>query len=165
MPAQRKFDDVKGPDGKAIDDLPPNTAETNTEPVIPPPRVAIFQPTPAPAPVIGAEPNLLPTGRPTIAVSSGIDAASVTQSIRASTMANRDQILSDIESRVSASERMMSTAHITASDDVKAKARALKKSVAAARKDWTGSREKLAADYEAYAAALTRVDAANGISR
>jgi hypothetical protein len=61
LPAQRRFDDMKGPDGKAIDDLPPNTQATNIEPPVPPARVAIFQPTPAPG--ITAEPGLMPTGR------------------------------------------------------------------------------------------------------
>jgi hypothetical protein len=60
LPAQRQYDDMKGPDGKAIDDLPPNTPATNNEPPVPAPTVAIFQPAPAP---FGAEPGLLPTGR------------------------------------------------------------------------------------------------------
>jgi hypothetical protein len=61
LPALRRFDDMKAPDGKAVDDLPPNTPATNSEPPVPAARVAIFQPTPAPG--ITAEPGLMPTGR------------------------------------------------------------------------------------------------------
>src|SRR4051812_20717901 len=45
FPSARPFDDVKGPDGVAIDILPPNTAATSPEPFLPPaPRFAILQP-------------------------------------------------------------------------------------------------------------------------
>lgn len=166
MPAQRQFDDVKGPDGQAIDALPPNTPATNSEPVIPPPRVAIFQR--APATGFAAEPGLMPTGRTTVAVATTMDATNVAQSIRSGTAANRDQILNDIESRLNASEKMMKSMSGVASDvsaEVKAKAKNLKKSLSNARKDWDANYNQLAADYEAYAAALARVDAANGTAR
>lgn len=162
LPASRPMDDLKRPDGQAIDQsLPPNTPASNTEPVLPPPRVAILQPTP---PInqsigIGAEPGLLPTGRTSVAVSANLDSATVAQSIRSATAANREQVLSDIESRMAASDRVVSTAHANLSADAKAKAKALKKSVKEARKDWDASNAQLAADYEAYAAAMGRVDA------
>ena len=49
FPAQRQFDDVKSPDGEAIDQtLPPNMPASNIEPPAPPARVAIFAPAAAP---------------------------------------------------------------------------------------------------------------------
>jgi hypothetical protein len=166
-PAQRPLDDVKGPDGQAIDQLPPNTPATNIEPPVPAPRIAVMQPASTPGYAV-AEPALVPTGRNTVAVAATMDATTVAQSIRSATMANRDQVLADIESRLSASDKIMTSMSSVASDlnaDVKAKASTLKKSISNARKDWDRNREQLAADYEAYAAALARVDAANGIVR
>jgi hypothetical protein len=53
-----------------------------------------------------------------------------------------------------------------AAEDVKEKAKQLKKSLKDARKatdaQWDASRAQVAADYEAYAAAVARVDAATG---
>lgn len=160
FPAQRPHDDVKGPDGQAIDNLPPNTPSTNIEPEIPAPRVAIFQPV---QPTATVDATLLPTGRVSVAMS--MDATNVAQQIRAGTAASREQVLNDIEARLSASERTLTT--MSSSSDlnaeVKARARALRKSIDHARSDWSKHQSQLAADYEAYAAALARVDAANGI--
>jgi hypothetical protein len=78
LPAARPLDDMKAPDGQAIDQLPPNTPATNIEAPIPPARVAILQPAGAPAPAAYAatttitttttEPALAPTGRTTTTV-------------------------------------------------------------------------------------------------
>jgi hypothetical protein len=177
FPSQRKYDDVKAPDGQAIDkNIAPNTDATNPEPFAPPPaRVAILQPrTPA-------EPALAMTGRPTIGLATSLDAARLAPTIRAESMTSRDQLLTDIESRLTASDKAMRSfeqstremsaenraAFKTAADDVKAKEKAVRKDLKAARKandrDWESARAALAADYEAYAEAAGRVDAAAGI--
>lgn len=180
FPSQRQFDDVKSPDGQAVDQLPPNTPATNVEPPPPPARVAIFQS--APSPTVVGDPGLLPTGRPTIAVASTLETATFAPTIRVATHASRDQIVTDIESRVKASESAMSSmrssasqmsadgrqAFDTAATDVKDKAKALRKSINAAKKasasEWENARAQLAADYDAYAAALARVDATAGLA-
>lgn len=209
FPAQRQFDDVKGPDGHAIDRLPPNTEATNNEPPLPAPRVAIFQSTPevdasavavapaAPAPVVvaqtpaepapvviaqtPAEPVLTPTGRSTVAVASTLDAAMYSPTIRASTYEARAQTVADIENRLTASESALASVKASASsmnddarksfdtahDDVKAKEKALRKSIEAANKadasEWENARAQLAADYDAYAAAVASLDASAGL--
>ena len=71
LPAARPFDDVKAPDGKAIDDeLSP---DANLEPAVPPARVAILQGAGTPAyaattTTTTSEPALTPTGRATVVV-------------------------------------------------------------------------------------------------
>lgn len=178
FPAQRQFDDTKGPDGKAIDETGPNSPVAKIEPPAPPVRVAILQPSPAPA--FGVEPGLLPTGRTTIVVAAPLDATTFAPSIRSMTFASRDQMLNDIEARVKSSEKAIASLHgttnqmgtagrqqfNTAADDVKAKAKALRKSLKDARKatdaQWDAARAQLAADYEAYAAAVAQIDAATG---
>lgn len=197
FPAQRQFDDAKGPDGYAIDRLPPNTEATNMEKPQPAPRVAIFQSTqpavdasavavaPAPAPVViaqtPAEPVLTPTGRSTVAVASTLDATTYSPTIRASMFEARAQTVADIENRLTASESALASVKATTSamnadarksfdaahDDVKAKEKALRKSIKAANKadasEWENARAQLAADYEAYAAAVASLDASAGL--
>lgn len=70
FPAKRQFDDVKGPDGRAIDrTVPPNTPATNLEPAVPVSTVTTTTyVTPAPVTTVVAtpvDPVLTPTGRPT----------------------------------------------------------------------------------------------------
>lgn len=198
FPGQRQFDDAKGPDGYAIDRLPPNTPATNIEPPQPAPRVAILQSTPsvdasavavapaaAPAPVVvaqvPAEPVLTPTGRSTVAVASTLDAAGYSPVIRASMYEARAQTVADIENRLTASEAALASVSAsssamnedarksfdTARDDVKAKEKALRKSIKAANKaeatEWENARAQLAADYDAYAAAVASLDATAGL--
>lgn len=164
LPAQRRFDDLKSPDGVAIDQtLPPNTPATNVEPPKEAPRVAILQPaapagtmvattTTTPAPVAVAttttEPVLTPTGRTNVMVASALDATNFAPTIRAATYANRDQVIADIESRINAANATLGTARSTASTmsadgrsafatadkAVTQKAKDLKKSIQAARK-------------------------------
>lgn len=181
FPAQRQNDDVKSPDGRAIDNLPPNTPASNVEPPKPAPTVAILQPAPSPT-VTATDPGVLPTGRPTVAVASTLDATQFGPTIRAGTHASRDQLIADIESRVKASETAVSSfrssmsemsadgrkAFNAAADDVKDKAKALRKSIKAAQKasasEWDSARAQLAADYDAYAAALARIDSTAGLT-
>lgn len=200
FPGQRQFDDAKGPDGYAIDRLPPNTPATNIEPPQPAPRVAIFQSTPSvdasavavapaptaePAPVVvaqvPAEPALTPTGRSTVAVASTLDAAGYSPVIRASMYESRAQTVADIENRLTASESALASVSASSSamnedarksfdaarDDVKAKEKALRKSIKAANKadasEWENARAQLAADYDAYAAAVASLDATAGL--
>lgn len=180
FPAQRTFDDVKGPDGQAVDNLPPNTPATNIEPPTPPPQIAILQRTPAPTGV--TDPGLMPTGRPTIAVASTLEATTFAPTVRMATHASRDQIVADVETRMKASESALASMRSSASamsaegrrafdaaaDDAKARAAALRKSIDAARRasasEWENARAQLAADYDAYAAALARVDTTAGIA-
>jgi len=185
FPAAREFDDVKAPDGQAIDNTAPNTPAANLEPAIPPAPVAVLQPAPAtaivvaPAPtVVVTEPVLTPTGRSTVVVASSLDAAAFTPIILSTTMASRDQMLSDIEMRLTNSEKAMDTFRSSVSqmsadgrrqfglaeEAVKDSAKELKKSIKAAKKatddaEWNSARAQLAADYAAYAAAVASVDA------
>lgn len=200
FPAARPFDDAKGPDGYAIDRLPPNTEATNIEPPLPAPRVAILQSTPAavdvsavavaPAPAAPAavviaqtptEPVLTPTGRSTVAVASTLDAATYSPAIRASMFEARAQTVADIENRLTASESALASVKASSSamnadarksfevahDDVKAKEKALRKSIKAANKadsaEWDNARAQLASDYDAYAAAVASLDATAGL--
>lgn len=182
FPAARPFDDVKGPDGKAIDELGANSPVAKIEPPVPAARVAILQPAIAPSPtVIGADPGLLPTGRSTVAAASSINAHVHAPTIRAASFSTREQVIADIETRLKASDEAMGTFRSSAAqmsadgrrtfkaadDEVKDKAAALKKSLRAARKatdaQWDSARAQLAADYEAYGAALARVDVAAGV--
>lgn len=71
FPAQRQFDDVKGPDGHAIDQMvPPNSPATNLEPAVPVASTTYVAPAPVPATTtvvaVPADPALTPTGRPTV---------------------------------------------------------------------------------------------------
>lgn len=182
FPAARVFDDVKAPDGKAIDELGANSPVANIEPPTPAARVAILQPAVSPSPtVIAADPGLLPTGRSNVSVASSIDSVTFAPTIRSASMSTREQLIADIEARMKTSENAMGSFRSTATqmstdgrrtfktadDDVKEKAAALKKSIRAARKandaEWTNARTQLAADYEAYGLALGRVDTAAGV--
>lgn len=176
FPAQRLFDDVKAPDGAAIDNLPPNTPATNVEPPPPPARVAIMQPTPAPT-VTATDPGLLPTGRSTVAVATTLDATTFAPSLRAAPHSSRDTIIADVETRLAASESAVASVRSSssqmsaagrqsfnaASDDAKDKAKALRKSLDKARKagptEWESARAQLAADFDAYASSLAHIDA------
>jgi hypothetical protein len=185
FPAARPFDDTKAPDGQAIDNIPPNTPATNTEPPVPPAPIAVLQPATPTYPagaiaVITPEQVLTPTGRSTVAISSSMDATTYVPTIHAASFATRDQVIADIDNRVKNSEAGLTTVRGTlnemsadgrrafnaAADDVKDKAKALRKSIDKARKakdaDWDNARAQLAADYEAYAAALARIDAFGG---
>ncbi|MES2697660.1 MAG: hypothetical protein V4773_29620 [Verrucomicrobiota bacterium] len=187
FPAQRQFDDVKPADGQAIDTLGANSEATKIEPPLAAPRVAIFQPAATPAntatmiaaaPVtVSTEPVLTPTGRSTVALASTVDAATYAPTIRVASYEARGQTIADIENRLNASETALASVRSTsasmnadgrkafasADDEVKAKAKALRKSIKAANKtsasEWDNARAQLAADYDAYALALANVDA------
>ena len=178
FPAARQFDDTKPADGKAIDETGANSPVANIEPPPPAARVAIMQP--ATPPVIAGDPGLLPTGRTTVVVATPLEVTTFGPSIRSMTISSRDQMLADIEARVKTSDQAIASLRGTtsqmsadgrtqfnaASDEVKEKAKALKKSLTEARNatdaQWEAKRAQLAADYEAYAAAVARIDAATG---
>ncbi len=177
--AARQFDDAKRPDGLAIDRSGANSDVANIEPAIPTAQFAILQPTPAPN--LLSDPGLMPTGRSAVAASTLVNASAFGPTIRGTPIAERDQIIADLEARVRNSETAMTGFRNSATemsadgrrvfkaadDEVTAKANALKKSVRAARKasatEWDAARAQLAADVEAYGAALARVDAAAGL--
>lgn len=178
--AARPTDDAKRPDGQSIDkNVPPNTPATDPEPnVLPDARVAILQPA-RPAAIIG-DPGLLPTGR--VAVTTSLESTTVVPSIRAGMHEGRDTLMADIETRVNAGDAAVSAMRRTerdmsaegraafkaADDEVKARAKALWKSIRAAKNasaaEWDAARAQLAADYEAYATAMARIDATAGIA-
>lgn len=180
--AQRPFDDAQRPNGQPIDlNVPPNTPATDPEPnPLPEPRVAILQRTPAPA--MAPEPGLLPTGRTTVSVATAVDSTTVLPTVRASMFESREAMIADIENRLNNADKALasvrsSSAQMSATgrdqfkaaeDDVKAREKALRKSLRAARNasasGWEAARNQLASDYEAYATALARVDAATGVS-
>jgi hypothetical protein len=189
LPAARPADDVKPPDGEAIDKTtPPNTPATRPETPPGKPQIKIHAgpgtrvtpsriPVPPPEAAGTADPVLTPTGRPAVAVATSLESAKFAPTIRLTTISTRDPVMADIESRMKASERAMAAANASmagmsdegrkqfkaAAEEVKDKARELKRSVQAARKateqDWDAARTELASDYEAYAAALAKVDA------
>jgi hypothetical protein len=176
FPAARQFDDVQRPNGQAVDqNVPPNTPSTNPDNIAPPaPVVAILQPRVAP--------GLMPTGRPTIGAAASLDAANVEAALRSSSVETRDRVLDDLEVRVRAAEQATTqmrhsmsemsesgrTQFTAASEDIKAKERALRKSIRrahdASAANWDAARDQLAADYQAYASALSQIDAAAGIA-
>ena len=186
FPAARVFDDIKAPDGKAIDDLPPNTPATNNEPPLRPAPLAILQPTTPAFPagtmiaVITPEQGLTPTGRPTVSVTTAMDPGMFVPKIHATTVSTRGQLIADIEQQLKNSEAAMASVRGTSSQmsvdgrnafsaaasGVKGKADALRKSINDARSatdaNWGRARSELASSYEAYTAELARVDAALG---
>ncbi len=183
FPAARQFDDVKAPDAKPIDEVGANSPVANIEPATPAARVAIMQPAVTPSPtVIAADPGLLPTGRSTVSAANSIQVTTFAPTIRMATLGSRESVLTDIEARVKTSDSAMDSFRSSAAqmstdgrrtfkaadDQVKEKAAALKKSIRAARKandaEWDNARAQLAADYEAYAAALAQVDLAAGVA-
>jgi hypothetical protein len=128
------------------------------------------------------DPSSMPTGRLREAVAAALDVQNFAPTLRAATIASRGQVITAIESRVGSAETALhaiekSTAEMSedgrrqftaASGEAKAKARALRQSVEAARRanenEWDGARAQLAADYYAYAAALARIDSARGVA-
>lgn len=146
----------------------------------PPGQVTVKSQTKAATPAVPpvGDPVLTPTGRSQGAWTAPVDPAKLGADIRATSLSSRDHVIADLESRLSATETALSglegpSREMTAegrkhfkalSDDVKDRARALRKSAQAARKaseqEWDSARAQLAADYEAYAAALARADAA-----
>lgn len=116
----------------------------------------------------------LPVVVATVDAGPSLEAAAVGSQLRSETTASQSQ-LTDIEARVKASTETMAatrsslpamnaanTAQIKAAgDEVKDTELALRKSIQAAR---TTSTDKVASDYEAYAAAVARMDAASRIA-
>ena len=174
FPSARQFDDAKGPNVNALENAPTSTPATDLAPPAPPSNVKITVEKPA-----RADPGLLPTGRTNVSIAASL--GSETFTLRNTTIATRDRIFTDLESRMTSAENTLSSLDKTASemsaegrkqfktasDDVKEKAKALKKSVQAARKaggqEWNEARAQLASDYEAYAAALASIDTARGL--
>jgi hypothetical protein len=181
FPAARTFDDVKAPNAEPIDkNVAPNTPATDQEPnPLPEARVAIFQPA-QPAGIL-ADPGVLPTGRTSVVVATSVDSVTVVPAIRAGMFESREQVLTDIETRLKNSNTAMASIRSTSSSmsesgrmqfkaaegQVKESEKALRKSIKAARKataqEWESARAQLAADYEAYASALASVDTAAGV--
>lgn len=110
----------------------------------------------------------------TVDAGPSLNAAQVGTQLRSETTASQSQ-LTDIEARVQASSDTMAATRSTlpamnaantaqikvAGDDVKATERALRKSIKAAR---TTSTDQVASDYEAYAAAVARMDTASRLA-
>lgn len=176
FPAARPQNDVTPPNGEAFDqNVPPNTPSTTPDPEAPPPaRVAILQPRIAP--------GLMPTGRPTTSAAVALDATRIEPSIRATSFESRDELLDSLKSRVRQTEATVTSFRRTegemstegraqfqsAADDVKAREKALQKSIRAAQHasaaNWEAARAQLVADYDAYATAVARLDSAVGVA-
>ncbi len=128
------------------------------------------------------DPSSLPTGRSRTSVAAAIDAQNFAPTLRAATPATRGKLITDVESRIVAAEGALegvekSTAEISADGraqfkaatiEAREKAKALRRSMEVARgaadEEWEGARAQIAADYHAYAAALSRIDSALGIA-
>jgi hypothetical protein len=125
---------------------------------------------------------LTPTGRTATAVTSSLDSVKIAPTIRATTLTSREPVILDIESRIASTDTAMASYNASMSEmndesrkqfkmvasEVKERGKALKKSLQNARtateQDWDRARSQLASDYEAYAAALARVDAVTGVA-
>ncbi len=182
FPAARPQNDVTPPNGEAFDqNMAPNTPSTTPEPEAPPPaRVAILQPRGEQRVDITTEPGSMPTGRVTTSAAASLEATRLEPTIRSATFETRDTIVSDIRTRVKQSDATVSQFRRTenqmstegraqfqsAADDVKAREKALMKSLKAAERasnaEWDAARAQLVSDYDAYAASVARLDAAVG---
>gem|GEM_PF-6861707 len=127
-------------------------------------------------------PTVSVTG-PASPVSEVLDTTTLTQQIRALTFANRTDFLTSLEKRVEGTDRDLNemrqtsrqlqgdarAAYLAADDEMKAKHKALKRSLKEARlvtpENWAKVRDTLAADYEAYSVALVRVEASSAVGR
>lgn len=177
FPAQRRFDDLHAPDGQAIDPaLPPNTSATHP-PILPAPRVAILEHGPAPRAALAA------TGLPATSLAAALDAPRVSSAILNQPTEARGQVIADVQTRITAADGAISTFEETsnqmdlanrreltvATDATKEREAALFKTLRAARRanadQWEAARAELAADYNAFAAAATQVDAVTGMRR
>jgi hypothetical protein len=176
FPAARPQNDVTPPNAEAFDqNVPPNTPSTTPDPIAPPPpTVAILQPR--------GEPGLMPTGRPTVAAAAALDSARLEPTIRSAAFESRDDLIDNVRTRVRQSDETVNEFRRSKSEmstegrsqfdadlsDVHAKAKALEKSLRAADRassaNWEAARAQLAADYDAYAAALARLDTAVGVA-
>ncbi len=117
-----------------------------------------------------------------VAATDLVNATAYSPTIRSAPISSRDTVINDIEVRLKTSEHTMEWSRNyavqmnaderrvfgMADDAVKDAERALKRSLRVARKanesEWDEAREKLAASYEAYGAALARADAATGVT-
>ena len=190
FPAERRFDDVQRPNGQPVDlNVPPNTPATDPEPdPIPAPRVAILQRTPAPAAgsttlVVmnpGPQPGALPTGRTVVGLASSLDAERLSDSLRSASESNRAALFTNIENRMANVRAGLDSLRLTstqmsdsgrarfsaAESELQARAKDLRESLQEARSAtgpaWESARTRVAADFEAYAAAAGRVDAVSG---
>jgi hypothetical protein len=176
FPAARRENDVTPPNGEAFDqNVPPNTPSTTPDPVPPPaPTVAILQPKVAP--------GLMPTGHPTTSAAMTLDATHLAPTIQSTSFESRDDLIDNVRVRVRQSNETISefrrsrsemssegrSQFDAAADEVKSAEKTLEKSIRRAERasstDWEQARAQLASDYQAYAAALARVDAAAGIA-
>jgi hypothetical protein len=185
-PFPQSRNDVKSPDGSAIDASAP-AATVPAEP-LPAPAVTVMGPTPSTTttavvvtpPAATTDAALSPTGRTMISAAASLESTRISPSIRAATFTSRESTVADIDARLTASEKSLAalrssssemsasgkTQFKTADDVVKEREKALRSSIRAARNasetEWDSARSKLAADYEAYASALASVDAAAG---
>jgi hypothetical protein len=179
FPAARPFDDVKKPDGQAIDtSMAPNTPSTTPQTLpAPAPQIAILVPQPS-----IMEPGTSLTGRAVAGVSAPLDSARIVPSLQATTISAREETLNDIENRVRTSETAIAVmkrsvdemseagrtqfhaAHAEANDRVKELKRSIKAARDADEAQWDSSRSQVASHYAAYADAMGRIDAAAGIT-
>lgn len=184
-PFPQSRNDVKAPDGQALDASAP--AATVPQEPLPAPAVTVMGPAPSATttavvvtPAASPDAALSPTGRTTVSAASSLESTRIAPSIRAATFASRESTVADIDARLTASEKSLAamrsssaemsasgkTQFKTADDVVKEREKTLRSSIRAARNasesEWDSARSKLAADYEAYASALASADAAAG---
>lgn len=172
LPSGRPFDETKRAVGQSIDDVRANIPAAPGPPA-PPSNVRIKVESITP-------PGSLPTGRGNALLAAPLDVPNFAPSVRATPVAMRARVVADVEARIHAAESALGSMEKSepemsaagraqfksAAEDAKAKAKALRKSAQAARKaneqEWESARARLAADYEAYAASLARIDQLDG---
>lgn len=146
--------------------------------------------TPKPRPSLPANKGWGLEGSPTVSVtgpaspvSEVLDTTTLTQQIRGLAFPNRGDFLTALEKRIEGTDRDLNemrqtsrqlqgnarAAYLAADDEMKAKHRALKKSLKEARtasqENWAKVRDSLAADYEAYSIALVQMEASSAVGR
>jgi hypothetical protein len=156
---------------------PPSNVRIKVQTSYPPGHAAVAVPGTA-----TPDPSSLPTGRSRTPVAAALDAQNFASTFRSATAATRGKLLTDVESRLAVAEAALaevekSTPEMSAggreqfksaTNEARAKAKALRKSMdvahGATEEEWEGARAQVAADYHAYAAALSRIDGAMGVA-
>ena len=111
-PFPQSRNDVKAPDGQALDASAP--AATVPQEPLPAPAVTVMGPAPSATttavvvtPAASPDAALSPTGRTTVSAASSLESTRIAPSIRAATFASRESTVADIDARLTASEKSL----------------------------------------------------------
>ena len=168
--------------GLAVTSAEAAESNSNATKPSPPTQVRIRRqvgPPAAGAPSSTADAALTPTGRVNALLPSAAEAAKFAAGIRTAPLTVRDSVVADVAAKTMAAEQTVTGVEKSsgemnaegrqqlkeASETAKEKAQVLRQSIQKAGRaggsEWDGARAQLASDYEAFAAAVSRVDAVN----